>query len=59
MGEITEVYMVCVAYESGVGTGHKSVKNENYHRDMNPYKPDSKEHEAWYAGFDFGVELSK
>lgn len=58
MGKIvTKVYMICVAYESGVGTGSKSVKNSYYHRGMNPYKPGTEEYEAWFHGFDHGEEI--
>lgn len=50
----TSTGMICVAYESGVGTGSKSVKNSYYHRGMNPYKPGPEEHETWFHGPDGG-----
>jgi len=50
---ITDVFMVCNAYESGVGQG---MKRSGY---KNPYQPGSDEHEAWKIGYDFGVERSE
>jgi len=57
MSEFTKVYMICFAYEQGVGTGQSSRSNPSYYKkSMNPYKVGSDEHEAWGYGFDSGAD---
>ena len=44
-----KVWMICVAYESGVGKGKAG-------KDCNPYAPNTPEHAAWQYGYEFGIE---
>lgn len=55
---VTHVYMICIAYESGVGKGV-----DNRDRD-NPYTTkgggiNAQCHEAWQHGYDRGQEIRK
>lgn len=47
---ISEVFMICDAYENGIGQG---LEGSQY---LNPYDSISKLHEAYKIGFDLGVE---
>lgn len=49
---ITEVFMICDAYESGMGHG---LERDGL---INPYDKLSKLHEAYQIGYDLGVERS-
>lgn len=51
--EITEVYMICNAYESGIGHG---LQRDGV---CNPKNPGSKEYEAWKIGYAEGIDRSK
>lgn len=45
---VSKVYMICFAYEQGMGSGLKRNGVSN------PYKPSSDEHEAWGIGYSEG-----
>lgn len=49
MSAITKVFMICVAYEQGVGKGHDGSA------DHNAYEPGTDEHEAWQHGYEEGL----
>ena len=46
----TKIYMICVAYESGVGHG---MRKNGY---KNPYRAGTEEHEAWGYGYKEGED---
>jgi len=46
---ISEVFMVCDAYESGVGKGLRASKHAN------PWKEGTEEQEAYKIGYEFGM----
>lgn len=50
---ISKVFMICVAYEQGVGKGQDGSK------DRNPYAPGTDCHEAWGYGYEEGERMSK
>ena len=50
---VSKIFMICNAYESGVGHGMKNDGLEN------PYIPGSDEHEAYDIGYQEGVETKK
>lgn len=47
---ITPVFQICVAYESGIGHGLKASACSN------PYAVGTDEREAWQHGYDLGLE---
>lgn len=47
---VSKVYMICFAYEQGMGSGLQRNGVSN------PYKPSSEEHEAWAIGYSEGAE---
>lgn len=47
-----KIWMICVAYEAGVGKG----KTGRY---INPYEANTLEHIAWNYGYEFGIESKK
>lgn len=49
---VTKTYMICTAYESGMGHGLKKSGK------CNPYAAGTEEHEAWGIGYDEGVDRS-
>jgi len=50
---ISKVYIICNAYESGVGHG---LQGDNL---PNPYDPLSDEYEAYDIGYKEGLEMDK
>lgn len=50
---VSKVYMICNAYESGMGHGLQQD------RVSNPYVPRSDESEAWQYGYDEGDDRAK
>lgn len=50
---ISKVFMICVAYEQGVGKGQANSM------DRNPYRDGSEEHEAWGYGYEEGERMNK
>lgn len=53
MSTITEVFMICDAYEGGMGQGLQRS------RGINPYDPLSKLHEAYQIGYELGLQRSE
>jgi adenylosuccinate synthase len=47
---ITKVFMICCAYESGVGHGFEMDGLPN------PYLPNTDEHEAYEYGYSEGID---
>ena len=47
---VSKVYMICNAYESGIGHG---LKKDGL---CNPYTPGTDEHEAYGVGYQEGVD---
>jgi len=48
---VSKVYMICVAYEQGVGQSDRDLPN--------PYSPDSDENEAYAIGVEEGEKMRK
>ncbi len=46
---VSKVYMICVAYEQGVGQSDRDLPN--------PYHPDSDEYEAYDIGVKEGKQM--
>jgi len=47
---VSEVFIICNAYESGVGNGYRSTGA------INPYGKNTNEHEAYELGYMQGIE---
>ncbi len=50
---VSKVYMICTAYESGIGHGLKLDGVSN------PYAAHTDEREAWQTGYDEGANRAK
>ncbi len=54
---VSDVFMICNAYESGVGKGFNNPKGTEGKEHKNPYKSNCSEYEAWTLGIKQGIKL--